>query len=84
MVDKAAKDVMSHSRIIVNVGGPKLSRRSLDDSWSDSLLYAAQVWADSLSRKTYKKTLVQCHSTIFESSVSYDFRIITESWSLTV
>lgn len=58
--DKAAKGVMSLSRLMANIGGPRSSRRRLLMAAVQSvLLYGSEVWADSLNRKTYRKKLGQ-------------------------
>lgn len=49
--DKAAKGVSSLSRLMVNVTGPKFSkRRLLMTAVQSVLLYGAEVWADFLSK----------------------------------
>lgn len=58
--DKAAKGVAALSRLMANVGGPKSSkRRLLMTAVQSTLLYGAEVWAEALDKRTYKKRLCQ-------------------------
>jgi len=58
--DKAARGVSSLSRLMTNTGGPRSSkRRLLMTSVQSVLLYGAEIWADSLSKKKYRTRLAQ-------------------------
>lgn len=60
--EKALNVTMSLSRLMANVGGPVPSRRKLLMTTVESiLLYGAEVWADALRKKTYRKKMEQVH-----------------------
>lgn len=56
--DKPAKEVTSLSRSMTNVVGLNLStRRLLMTAIQSVLLYVAEMWADELDKKVYRKHL---------------------------
>lgn len=58
--DKAAKGASSLSRLMANTNGPKSSkRRLLMNAVQSVLLYGAEVWAETLTKESYRRRLAQ-------------------------